>query len=275
VALTLDPVPDAPAGAPAGIGLVLDLEWVNGSTRARAASVTLTLNRARPKDVRRRTHFILARGAEETLVVAPRTRASSEPGPPPLAATWGPGLPGGPTGDACVISLTGHLHKRGRFLGVDLIDGSGAVENPGGGPGNPFETGRTHFFAARDYTDPGELRPIPPHLVPAGHALHHACWVDNGVSTVVRLGCEEQVSVVPGAVGVPAKPCGGVTVASADCPASDPAYPARTFTGACVQANLVAGPTPDDEACALAGIYFDAVPGAPAGAECDATPVAP
>jgi hypothetical protein len=28
-----------------------------------------------------------------------------------------------------------------------------------------------------------------------------------------------------------------------------------------VPANLVAGPTPDDEICALAGFYYDAAPG--------------
>jgi len=271
VALALDPVPDAPGGAPAGLGLVLDLEWVNGSKKAHTASVVLTLTRARPKDVHRRAHFIFSRGAEETLLVPPGTSASSEVGQPPYAATWGPGLPGGPTGAACVVSLSGHLHKRGRFLGVDLIDGTGAVENPAGGPANPFESGRTHYFASVDFTDAGELHPIPPRLVAEGHALHHACWADNGVTTAVRLGCEEQASVPPGAVGTPAKPCGLATPSSSDCPATDPAYPARTFTGACVPANLVAGPTPDDEVCILTGAYFDAVAGAPSGAECDAT----
>jgi len=275
VALALDPVPDAPGGAPAGLGLVLDLEWVNSSTKAHTASVVVTLQRARPKDVHRRAHFIFSRGAEQTLLVPPDARASSEVGQPPYVATWGPGLPGGPAGAACVVALSGHLHKRGRFLGVDLLDGTGAVENPAGGPANPFEPGRTHFFAAVDFTDTGELRPAPPRLVAEGHALHHACWVDNGVTTAVRLGCEEQASVVPGAVGAPAKPCGVATPSSPDCPATDPAYPARTFTGACVAANLVAGPTPDDEVCILTGAYFDAVAGAPSGAECEATQAIP
>ncbi len=275
VALALDPVPDAPGGAPAGLGLVLDLEWVNSSTKARNASASLTLERARPKDVHRRAHFIFSRGAEETLLVPPGERGSSEVGQPAYVATWGPGLPGGPTGAACVVSLSGHLHKRGRFLGVDLIDGSGVVENPTGGPANPFEPGRTHYFAALDYTDSGELHPIPARLVPEGHALHHACWADNGATTAVRLGCEEQAGVVPGAVGTPAKPCGVATPASPDCPASDPGYPSRTFTGACVAANLVAGPTPDDEVCILTGAYFDAVAGAQSGAECDAIQASP
>lgn len=276
VALALDPVPDQPGGAPAGIGILLDLEWVNGSDKTHTASATVVFERARPKDVRRRTHFLLARGAEAGLAVAPGTVGSSEDGHTILDAAWGPGLPGGPAGDVCLLSLTGHMHKRGRFLGVDLIDGSGTVENPAGGPANPFVNGRTHFFAATDYTDPGELKPIPPMLLAAGHALHHACWDDNGVTTPVRLGCEEQAGVPPGSpVSGPAKPCRAVAPTSADCPATDPAYPSRTFTGACVPATLVAGPTPDDEACALAGVYYDAVPGAALGHECDATATAP
>src|SRR2546427_8993525 len=46
---------------------------------------------------------------------------------------WGPGRPGGPDTGACVLMVTGQIHKRGRFLGVDLIGADGTVENPAGG----------------------------------------------------------------------------------------------------------------------------------------------
>jgi len=62
---------------------------------------------------------------------------------------------------------------------------------------------------------------------------------------------------IPGDIGAPAKPCSS----DADCPATDAAYPGRTFTGVCRPANLVAGPTPDDEVCGLNGIYTDAPAG--------------
>ena len=39
---------------------------------------------------------------------------------------------------------------------------------------------------------------------------------------------------------------------------TDAAYPGRRFTGRCVFANVVAGSDPDDEACALAGFYYQA-----------------
>ena len=66
----------------------------------------------------------------------------------------------------------------------------------------------------------------------------------NGATLPVRLGCQETAGVAPGAVDAPAAEC----------------TPACT----CVPANLVAGPTPDDEVCILAGFFYEA-----AGGSCD------
>jgi hypothetical protein len=79
----------------------------------------------------------------------------------------------------------------------------------------------------------------------------------------LRLGCEETVGVPPGKPlgapgGGPAKPCEQAGPDSPDCPTQDAAYPGRTFTGSCATANINAGSSPDDEACALTGAYFDA-----------------
>ena len=44
----------------------------------------------------------------------------------------------------------------------------------------------------------------------------------------------------------------------ADCPATDPAYPGRSFTGKCVPANLVFGFTSDDDMCIMPGAWYPA-----------------
>ena len=277
VALSLNPVPAVPGGPPEGIGLLLDGNWSNGGSRTRYASARVVLHRAPVHTVRRLAQPIFERSAEIALDVPPNVSPNeghvmstetstaayntAHPEAPPVRDTWGAGITGGPAGDACVLMLTGHMHKRGRFFGVDLIGSDGQVNNPVGGFPNRFEPGRSHLFAAVDYTDPGILRFSPPQPLRATESLHYACWDDNGVTTPVRLGCEETQGVTPGRPGNPAKPC------TFGCPGTDPEYPGRTFTGACVPANLVAGETPDDEVCALAGWYFDAAP----GSGCDVT----
>jgi len=256
VALRLSPVPDAPGGPPAGLGFTLDGEWANGTTRTRRASAVVVLRRARPKAVTAVALPFTDRSAEAGLLVAPGEVASTEALAAGQQAAWGPGRPGGPDTGACVLMVTGQMHKRGRFLGVDLIGADGTVENPAGGAPNPFEPGRSHLFGALDWTDEGAL--VRPHSLAlgAGQALHYACWDDNGAMRSLRLGCEEASGVPPGQVGAPAKPC----TDDADCPPSDPAYPGRTFTGACRPANLVAGTTLEDEVCRLNGIYVPADP---------------
>ncbi len=264
VALRLDPVPATPGGLPDGLGFVLSGEWVNTGTRTRRASTKVILRRAPAKEERRLARPFAVRTAEQALAVAPGTVRSTEAstGTPP-GDVWTP------PAAACVLFLSGHMHKRARFLGVDLLDGSGVARDPADGIENPFEPGRRHLFGAADYTDLGTLdRVLAPLLVRPGEALRYACWTDNGVTTPVRLGCEEMAGVTPGTAGVPAKPCAGTRPAAAECPGTDASYPGRTFTGACVPATLVAGVTPDDEACALVGAAFDAVVDAPAGQEC-------
>ena len=278
VALPLAPVPSTPGGAADGIGILLDGNWSNGGSRTGVASARVVLHRAPAHGIRRVARQILERGAEAALDVPPNlghvmsTETSTAAynaahlGDPLLRDAWSPN----PSRDACMLMLTGHMHKRGRFFGVDLLGSDGQVHNPPGGFPNRFDPERSHLFGSPDYTDPGALRFTPP-VLHAGEALHYACWDDNGVTTSVRLGCEESTGVSPGSAGRPAKTCFVASPVSGDCPASDPAYPGRAFTRACVPAHLVAGPSTEDEVCALAGWYFDAVPGAAPGSECDVT----
>src|SRR5262249_26589258 len=182
------------------------------TSRARAASAVVLLHRARPSAVGRIAQPIFERSAELGLEVPPGAVRSAEdstaalnaahPGSPPVRDAWGAGITtlgrSARAGAACLVLIPGHMHKHGRFLGIDLLGPDGMPANPPGGVPNPFETGRTHLFGAFDYTDPGVLAFSPPSLLPADHALHYACWDDNGVTTSVQLGCEESAGVPPG-----------------------------------------------------------------------------
>src|SRR5262249_30191674 len=252
VALRLAPVPATPGGPPDGLGILLDGEWTNSTTRARRASAVVVLRRARPSAVGRIAQPIFERSAELGLEVPPGAVRSTEdstaalnaahPGSPPVRDAWGAGITtlGGspPSGAACVVLITGHMHKHGRFLGVDLLGPDGLPANPPGGVVNPFESGRTHLFGAFDYTDPGVLAFSPPRLLPADQALHYACWDDNGVTNSVQLGCEESAGVAPGTAlgmsgGGAAKPRPAAAAGPPGAPAPDPPEPHPTITGGC------------------------------------------
>ncbi len=247
-ALRLTPVPPAAGTAPAGLGFVLDGEWINPGTRTRTVSAVVVLRRARAGSSLIALPFT-DRSAEDGELVPPGQIASTEAEPAGRSAAWGPGRAGVTSSDLCVLMLTGQMHKRGRFLGVDLIGPDGAVSNPPGGVENPFEPGRRHLFGAFDWTDMGSR--LQPFRLGAGESLHYACWADDGSARSVRLGCEEVPGVVPGGIGHPAEEC----TTGADCPAP--------FTGVCGPADLVAGPSIEDEVCRLDGVYVPAaqVPG--------------
>jgi hypothetical protein len=284
VALRLSPVPDSPGDTPAGFGFLIDFNWTNATDRPRRASARVLLRRAKAGSVRRLAQPFADRSATLGLHVAPNTVGTTEtstaalnaarPGEPPVRDAWAPAT------DACVTTLVPQMHKRALFFGADVLDANGQTRNPSPGAPNPFEPGRTHLYAALDYTDPGLAAFFPPQLVRAGESLHYHCRYDNGAARLLRLGCEETAGVAPGIAaglsdGHPAKPCRTPGAASPDCPAADPAYPGRSFTGMCMPANLVAGSSPDDEVCGILGSYFDAVPGAPAGSECNVSSLPP
>ena len=274
VALRLAPVTSAPGGVPDVLGVLLDMNWQNAGTRPRRASARVLLRRAAKGTVRRIAQPLSDRTAELGLNVPPDQTGSTEtstaalnaarPGEPPVRDAWMPPV------DACVFTLAPQMHKRARFFGADLVGADGMVRNPPGGTQNPFEPGRTHLYAALDYTDPG-LRTFAPALfVGAGESIHYHCRHDNGVARAGRFGCEETAGTPPGVpLGLPgghaAKPC----ASPLDCPPNDPTFPGRSFTGACVPANLVAGTTPDDEVCRVTGVWYDAAPGATSDLACD------
>jgi hypothetical protein len=186
----------------------------------------------------------------------------------PKQLDFGAGLGGGkiPDGPACVVQLTAHMHKRGMLFTID----------------HEKNGTKTRLFETRDYSDPGvriytgEGGNPPPFLVNVGERLTYECTHDNGVTTPQKMGCEEVPGVTPGKASAEVFLAGqGLTgsatrcTTDADCQQPDPHFPNRTFTGRCVPANLVFGYTSDDDMCILPGAYFDPVPNAPPGQECD------
>lgn len=252
VALELPAVSDAPGGAPAGIGVLVDVNWVNGQARAKTVSSKLVLRRVKKGRANRIAHPVLVRSADAGILVPPFSQHSTAE---LVDSRFRP------AGDVCVLGLTTQMHRRGRCAGVDLLDATDQVKTPPVDLPNPCEPGRRQLFVGGDWTDPGALAFTTPFAVGAGESLRYACWLDNGglAGTAVRLGCEESPGVTPGSVGTPAVPCTVVVAASAECPGN----------AACVYANAVAGPRPDDEVCGLTGLVYDAAP----GGSCDVSSV--
>jgi hypothetical protein len=245
VGLELAPVADAPGGAPAGIGILLDAAWANGEPKSKKVSTTLVLKRPKAGKANAVARPISDRSADAGILVPPFTEHSTAE---LVDARWTPGK------DVCVLGLTSQMHRRGQCAGVDQLDANGQVKAPAVGLPNRCEPEqRKQLFVGNDWTDPGALAFTAPMAMRAGESLQYSCWVDNGGprGAAVRLGCEESPGVVPGSVGKPAVSCTIAQPASPECPGN----------AACVFANAVAGPTPDDEVCGITALVYDAAPG--------------
>ena len=240
------------------IGLILNSHWINGSDRPQTASVKIKLMAPKRHTVRQYLlplFDVIANG----FIRVPPHQVKTE------AWIWKPGgldlsvgLGGGvvPTDPACVVGITSHMHKRGTLFTVDLMDG------------NNQPTKR--LLETTSYSDPPQVDFVPtPMLITAQQGLKYTCTHDNGVSTPVKLGCEEKPGVPPGVDAATAflsgdlsqgaaKRCSAVGPAPTECPPTDPKYPRRTFTGNCVEANLVFGFTSDDDMCILPGAFYPA-----------------
>ena len=262
--------PTTPNGGKPVIGLILNTHWINSSDRPQHAAVKITMRPVKRGAIKRYIKPLFEVVANAFIKVAPNTTDETGFAWAPGGIDFGGAFGGGsvPTGPACVAMVTAHMHKRGKLFEVAFHDGV-----------NPDRM----LYSTTDYSDPGQLifdgragRPAPL-LVRPGQSLRYGCTHDNGVTTAVKLGCEEDAGVAPGFAILEliqqqrgelehaAKRC----TTDADCPATDPAYPKRTFTGRCVPANLVFGFTSDDDMCILPGAYYDANVDAPPGQECD------
>lgn len=278
MALRLEPS----EGTRRGVGFVFSTAWNNGTDKDRRGSAQVVLRRPRNGAEFGVAQTFATTTAELGLSVSPGTVRSTEestadlnalqPERPAIEDVWGPGAANGPAGDVCVLRVSGRMHKRGRFLGVDLLRG-GELENGDVTVKNPFDETRLHLFGGFDYTDLGSLILTEPVLMRASDRLRYACWTENGANRPGRLGCEEQLDVPPGTPvgatgGGPSKRCSAASDQTVECPATDTAFPGRTFTGRCVLATAVAGSSDEDEACAMTGIYFPAFIGADGESRC-------
>src|SRR5262249_30289853 len=151
-------------GAPAGIGLVVDVNWANDTGPTRNVSTKVVLKRA-GKRVKRTAKPISDQSADAGILVPPFMRRSTSD---LVDARWSP------ASDACVLALSGQMHRRGRCLGVDQLDASGTVVPPPAGQPNPCEADRRQqLFVGADFTDPGALSFTTPFAVRAGQALRY------------------------------------------------------------------------------------------------------
>ena len=163
-----------------------------------------------------------------------------------------------PTADRfALLGVTSHMHKRsGKFL-TDLaaLDGT-RIERPG--DMTDADDGTRHLYVSTEYNDPVNLAFWPPIIVENGQKLTYTCFHENGVSSPVRLGCEEEAGVTPGKSIIEVVADGGSDIyggaakwcrTDADCEG--------VGTGRCVPANLVFGELADDDMCILPGLFYD------------------
>src|SRR5262245_51476575 len=265
-ALKLAPETD-PAGKPV-VGLVLNSHWINGDSKPRRARAKVTLITRKSKEVVRELKPIFEVVANGFIDVPPGQVRK-------VGWDWGPGRlnlggflggSGYPEGNgACVTMLIGHTHKRGTLFTADLVDTAG---------------NRSRLYEQTDYADPRARLYSPPIYITSGQRIAYECTHDNAAHP--RLGCEEQPGVAPGESVLDAvaksrslaNPSGAAKLCTTEgpnpteCPPTDPAYPDHTYTGNCVQANLVFGFTSEDDMCILPGYYYDPNPDAAPGQEC-------
>ena len=239
-------------GTPKGIGLILNSHYI-GDGKPAKGHATVKLFVARPGVIRAYGKLIFDVFASALIDVPPGTVGTTQGDwqvgglTVPIAAA---GIP--PENDACVLLLSTHMHKRGVRFTTDLVDASGSKR----------------LYEATDYRHPPVYTFAPAKLMQRGMRLHYECTHDNGVTKPVKLGCELEPGVPPGnpvyqvfadsgRIDGSARGC----TTDADC--------AGIGTSRCVPARLVFGFTGDDEMCILPGTYYDAIPDAPPGRECD------
>jgi hypothetical protein len=153
-----------------------------------------------------------------------------------------------------LLGLTSHMHKRSRKFVTDLHAGDGPrVERPD--DMTDADDGAKHLYVSTDWHDPVNLNSWPPTVVTKGDQLTYRCFHDNGVTTPVRLGCEEEPGVPPGRSIFEQVAAGKDAYAGASKWCRTDADCAGFGTGRCVPANLVFGDLADDDMCILPGLY--------------------
>ena len=239
------------SGGQSVAGIILNSHWINGEDTPQKAAVKITLMAAPKHSVRQFLLPVFDVVANGFLNVPPMEQKSVSWAWRPGGTDFGGGLGGGafPTGPACVVALTSHMHKRGTLFTIEFLNGNTAVECADKG---------MMCLTATDYTDPPQVQFTPPLLVKVGQGLRYTCTHDNGVNDrPIKMGCEEQPGVIPGVDAATALFSGHGTTGAAKRCATD-ADCAGFGTGKCVPANLVFGFTSDDDMCIMPGAWYPA-----------------
>ena len=162
-----------------------------------------------------------------------------------------------PTADRfAFLGMVSHMHKRSTKFVADLAGLDGMRVARSDDMTDP-DDGTRHLYVNTDYDDPINRAFWPPIVIEKGQKLTYTCFHENGVTSPVRLGCEETPGVTPGksileAFGAGENLYGGAAKwcrTDADC--------AGFGTGRCVPANLVFGELADDDMCILPGLFYD------------------
>jgi Tol biopolymer transport system component len=210
-------------------GVLLNSHYINYYSDTQA-EVFVNLYTIPPESVQYEAKTLFDVIANSFIDVAPFTTGEA-------SWSWSPGK------RVALVGLTSHMHKRGALFTIDHVGEGGVDKNPVDGPIDSH--GERHLYVNTDYVDPANLSFDPPLILEPGEKLVYTCHHDNGVTRQVKMGCEEQAGVVPGLPLSPARACH----ADSDC--------SGFGTGKCVPANLVFGPTSDDDMCIMPGVYYE------------------
>jgi hypothetical protein len=162
------------------LGIILNSHWINSGDTPRSGGVKITLypTRGKPKRLMQPLFEVLANGF---LRVPPGTTKTVTSAFPPFLQIPG-GLGGGrvPDGPACIVMLTAHMHKRGKRFRPSTRRATPARVST-----RSRATPRCDAHHERRRLDPAPL------LLRPGEKLTYTCTHDNGVTTPVKMGCEE------------------------------------------------------------------------------------
>lgn len=224
------------------------------------AEVWVNVTPAEPADVRHRARILFEVVANAFIKVPPGTRNSDATAiacdfaADPFCQATGEALPAAPY--FALLGMTSHMHKRATKFVTDLFVGGAQVLRGEDADMIDPDDGSRHLYVSREYSDPVNLTIWPPMVVQAGDVLRYTCTMDNGVTEPVRLGCEEEPGVPPGASILEQFLGGGDLYGGASRFCRTDADCAGVGTGRCVPANLVFGELAEDDMCILPGLYY-------------------
>lgn len=224
------------------------------------AEVWVNVTPADPADVRHRARILFEVVANAFIKVPPGTRNTDAKGvacafsEDPFCAATGEPAPAAPY--FALMGVTSHMHKRSTKFVTDLfVDGAQVLRGGENDMVDPAD-GSKHLYVSTEYSDPVNLTMWPPMILTAGDQLRYGCFMDNGVTEPVRMGCEEEAGVAPGKSILEQFLEGGGLYDGAARFCRTDADCTGFGTGRCVPANLVFGELAEDDMCILPGLYY-------------------